>query len=124
MEEGGHIISRTMTTIDTDAYRRGRWHRWAGDQGRALTLAIVVAVSVVDIGRRQRWPLSWPSTSRPSAWLSKLSNHPLLMSAIVAAIDEWDMWWGAYGKKVKLKSNHLLIFFIKKSSIIFWSIIN
>jgi hypothetical protein len=50
--------------------RRGWWRRWAGDQGRVSTLAIVVAVSVVnishlDIGHRcnRRLVASRPSSS-------------------------------------------------------------
>ncbi len=45
---------------------------------RALTSAIVVAISVVDIGRRRRRPSSRPSTSRPLSWPSQL-----LTSAVV-----------------------------------------
>ena len=67
-EEGGDIIAGMMTTVDTKAAIiaagstprgegegvEGGWRRRAGDGGHASTLAIVVAVSVVNIGRRRR----------------------------------------------------------------------
>ena len=85
-EEGGHIIAGTTTTMDTNAATiavgttprgegrgvRGWWRCRAGDRGRASTLAIVVAVSVVDIGSRLSRPSSRPLTSGPSSWPSQL----------------------------------------------------
>ena len=76
-EEGGLIIAVTTTTMDTNAATiaagttprgegrgvRGWWRCWAGDRGRVLTLAIVVAVSVVDIGSRLSRPSSRPLTT-------------------------------------------------------------
>jgi len=75
---------------------RGWWRCWEGDRGGASTSAIVVAVSIVDIGRHRRQPSSRPSTSsRPSSWRFGCRHRPLLASAIVAAVNEWDIWWGA-----------------------------
>ncbi len=55
---------------DGGATDRGGGGGRDSNRGRALTLAIVVAISVVDIGHRRHWPSSQLSTSRPSLWPS------------------------------------------------------
>ncbi len=79
---------------------------WAGNRGRTTTSAIVVAVSVVDIavigiGHRRGRRLVGHCRGRLSC-----QHWPSLTSAMVAAVDKWDMWWGAYGKKGMHESNH------------------
>jgi hypothetical protein len=58
-------------------------------------------LAVVDIGHRHGHRLVGHRCGRLSC-----RHRPSLTSAIVAAVGEWDMWWGAYGKKGRHESNH------------------
>ena len=71
-------------------------------------------------GVHQRRPFLWPSPSSTSAvvdvghrhggrlkWPSQPSTSAIVDTAIVVAVDKWDLSWGAcYGKKGRHKSNH------------------
>ncbi len=94
-EEGGHIIAGTKTTMDTDAATIAVGTTPRGEKG-----------AVASSGGRSRVCVNF---GQPSPRGRRLVGHrrgrlsyrhrPSLTSAIVAAVDEWDMWWGAYGKK-------------------------
>jgi hypothetical protein len=73
---------------------------------RVLTSAIVVAISVVDIGHRRRRPSSRPSTSRPSSWPSQLSTSAVVDFGHRHGRRQVGHVVGAYGKKEMHESNH------------------
>ena len=86
----------------------GGWRCRAGDRGRAPTSAIIVAVSVVDIGHRRRRPLSWPSTNRPSSWPSPLSTSAVVDVGHRRGRRRVGHVVRAYSKKGRQESNTLM----------------
>jgi hypothetical protein len=103
---GGGIIAGTAMTMDTDAaiivagstpQGEGGGRRGGGDVGQAIE------------GVRRLRPSSWPSPSSTSAIVDvghchgrqlighrrghlRCRHRPSSTSAIVAVVDEWDMW--------------------------------
>ena len=109
VEEGGHIIAGTTTTMDTDSATIAVGMTPQGGEGGDGVIGRAIegvrrlwpAISVVDVSHRCGRQLVGHRCGHLS-----YRHRPSLTSAIVAAVDEWDMWWGAYGKKGRHKSNH------------------